>query len=65
MQKLPISVTILVKNAQSTFSECLSALVDFDEVIVLDNGSDDGTLDIAKKFANVKIYQSEFIGFRA
>ncbi|STP10438.1 putative two-domain glycosyltransferase [Helicobacter cinaedi] len=65
MQKLPISVTILVKNAQSTFSECLSALVDFDEVIVLDNGSDDGTLDIAKKFANVKIYQSEFIGFGA
>lgn len=65
MQKLPISVTILVKNAKSTFSECLSALVDFDEVIVLDNGSDDGTLDIAKKFANVKIYQSEFIGFGA
>ncbi len=65
MQKLPISVTILVKNAKSTFSECLSALQDFDEVIVLDNGSDDGTLDIAKNFANVKIYQSEFIGFGA
>lgn len=65
MQTLPVSVTILVKNAQSTFNECLEALQNFDEIIVLDNGSTDETLSIAKNFPNVRIYQSEFIGFGA
>lgn len=65
MQTLPISVTILVKNAQNTFYECLKALQKFDEIIVLDNGSTDETLSIANKFPNVRIYQSEFIGFGA
>lgn len=60
-----ISVTILAKNAQATLRQCLEKLQDFDEVILLDNQSTDSTLQIAKEFANVKIYQSEFIGFGA
>ena len=35
----------------------------FDEIIVLDNGSSDNTIEIAKTFANVKIFTSPFIGF--
>jgi len=64
-QKKPISmsVTILVKNSETYIAECLHALQDFDEVIILDNGSTDKTLEIAEKFENVKIYHSEFIGF--
>ncbi len=65
MQKLPISVTILVKNAQDTIKECLESLKNFDEIILLDNGSTDKTLEIARNFSNVRIFESEFIGFGA
>ncbi|TLD80202.1 glycosyltransferase family 2 protein [Helicobacter sp. MIT 05-5293] len=60
-----ISVTILAKNAQKTLQECLEALKDFDEVILLDNESSDDTQSIAQSFPNVRIYTSAFIGFGA
>lgn len=66
---LPISATILVKNAQDTLRECLDSLKSFDEIILLDNDSSDGTLAIARDFAalhhNLRIHTSEFIGFGA
>ena len=52
-----ISVTILAKNAQKTLYECLKSVERFDEVILLDNKSSDKTVEIAKQFGNVKIYQ--------
>lgn len=58
-----ITVTILAKNSQKYIYECLNSLVKFDEIILLDNGSEDATMEIAKKFKNVKVYESEFIGF--
>uniref|UniRef100_UPI003F6A50B3 glycosyltransferase n=1 Tax=Helicobacter typhlonius TaxID=76936 RepID=UPI003F6A50B3 len=51
MDTLPISVTILVKNAQDTIKECLESLKNFDEIILLDNGSTDKTLEIARNFS--------------
>lgn len=60
-----ISVTILTKNSEKYLHECLSALVLFDEIIILDNGSTDDTLNIAKSFHNVKLYEHTFIGFGA
>ncbi len=63
MTKLPISVTMLVKNAEKYLAQSLQALSDFAEIIVLDNGSTDRTLDIASQFANVKIHHHPFIGF--
>ena len=58
-----ISVTILTKNSSKYLKECLSSVAEFDEIIVLDNGSSDNTIEIAKSFANVKVYESPFIGF--
>ncbi|RDU71147.1 glycosyltransferase family 2 protein [Helicobacter brantae] len=63
--KKKISVTIIAKNAQKTLFECLKSVERFDEVILLDNQSSDDTLKIAREFSNVKVYQSEFIGFGA
>ena len=60
-----ISVTILTKNSQKHIRACLGALQNFDEIIVLDNGSTDNTLLILEEFANVKVYSSPFIGFGA
>ncbi|MBE2897990.1 glycosyltransferase [Pasteurellaceae bacterium 20609_3] len=61
--KLPISVTMLVKNSEKYLREVLTALAPFDEVLLLDNGSSDNTLAIAREFDNVRIEHSPFIGF--
>ncbi len=59
-----ISATILVKNAEKTIAECLESLSAFGEVVLLDNGSTDATLDIAAKYPNVKIFhEPNFCGF--
>jgi len=58
-----ISVTILCKNSSKYIHECLSALEKFDEIIVLDNGSTDNTIDIVNSFSKTKVYENSFIGF--
>jgi glycosyltransferase involved in cell wall biosynthesis len=58
-----ISVTILTKNSQKYLKKCLESLKEFDEIIILDNGSTDKTIEIAKSFKNTKIIQHDFIGF--
>ena len=69
MSKLSLSACILVRNSQDTIKECLESLKDFDEIILLDNESTDDTIKIAKefneKYKNLRLYQSEFIGFGA
>lgn len=58
-----ISATILTKNSEETLATCLKALERFDEVIVLDTGSTDLTMDIARTFPNVKVFEAPFEGF--
>ena len=59
-----ISAVILVKNAEKTIAECLESLCAFGEVVLLDNGSTDATVEIASKFPNVKIFSEPvFYGF--
>ena len=60
-----ITVTILTKNAEETLPSVLESVSRFDEVIVLDTGSSDQTLEIAKLFPNVKTYKHSFTGFGA
>lgn len=58
-----ISVVILTKNSAKYIERCLGVLQAFPEVVVVDNGSTDQTMELAAGFANVKIYQREFCGF--
>ncbi len=58
-----ISVTILTKNSQRTLKKTLQSLLTFPEVLIYDSGSTDNTLEIARLFPNVTIYQGEFEGF--
>ena len=58
-----ISVCILTKNAEVTLKRTLDSVRSFPEVILLDSGSTDRTLEIAKNYPNVHIHTSPFIGF--
>jgi len=58
-----ISATVLTKNCAATLGETLASLTTFPEVIILDSGSTDGTLEVAAHFPNVKIFKSFFDGF--
>lgn len=60
---MKISVTILVKNSEETLEATLNSTRAFPEVILLDTGSTDGTLQIAEKFSNVKVFHAPFQGF--
>ena len=58
--KVPISVIILTYNEEKNIEECLKSLQGWaGEIFVVDSGSSDKTLEIAKKYTN-KIYQHPF-----
>ena len=58
-----ISVVVLAKNNEATIERTLQSLQNFEDVVVYDNGSQDATMEIAKKFSNVHLIQGEFKGF--
>jgi len=58
-----ITATVLTKNAEKSLKKTLDSLVDFPEVLVLDSGSNDETLTIAKTYPNVQVHSSPFLGF--
>lgn len=58
-----ISVCVLTKNCAATLAKTLDSVRSFPEVVLLDNGSTDQTLDIARKYPNVQIHSTSFKGF--
>ncbi|WP_255988408.1 glycosyltransferase family 2 protein [Chitinolyticbacter albus] len=48
MQAPTLGVALITKNAETRLAQCLSALAFADAVVVLDSGSSDATLDIAR-----------------
>lgn len=51
-----ISVVILVRDHRQHIAACLRTVAWADEVILINDGSSDGTLDIARRFDNVRIF---------
>jgi glycosyltransferase involved in cell wall biosynthesis len=60
---IEVSVIILTKNSEKYLKKVLESLKDFAEILIIDNGSTDNTLNIAESFKNCKIYKEKFIGF--
>jgi len=58
-----ISAVIITKNAAETIARTLDSLVRFSEVVVYDNGSTDGTLELLAAYPNVRLHQGDFLGF--
>jgi len=56
------SAPMIVKNEEVTIQNAISSIHNYvDEVIVVDTGSTDKTMEYAEMFPRVKIYQKEFI----
>lgn len=50
MDKIPVSVLVATLNEEENLPRCLAALEEFDEVVVIDSCSGDGTADAARSF---------------
>ncbi|WP_337865906.1 glycosyltransferase family 2 protein [Ignavibacterium sp.] len=57
-----ISVIIIAKNEAQNIGECLESVKWADEIIVVDSGSEDDTISIAKSFTD-KVFFNEWKGF--
>ncbi|OGE34578.1 hypothetical protein A3C32_04515 [Candidatus Daviesbacteria bacterium RIFCSPHIGHO2_02_FULL_41_14] len=61
-----LSVIIITKNEESMLKTCLESVKWADEIIVADSGSEDKTLEIAKKYTDrvIKVTGNNFAGWR-
>lgn len=57
-----LSVVIVTKNEQERIKACLESVKWADEIIILDNGSDDKTLEISKKYTD-RIFKYDNLDF--
>jgi glycosyltransferase involved in cell wall biosynthesis len=55
MKKITISAVLIVKNEEDLLARCLESVKDADEIIVCDTGSEDMTVEVAKRFTD-KVY---------
>ncbi len=58
-----ISAVMIVKNGAKTIAKSLESLREFDDVVVYDNGSTDGTQAIVRAYSNVHLIEGSFDGF--
>ena len=60
--KVKLSAVIITKNEESNIKRCLESLEFADEILVVDSGSTDRTIDICKDF-NCKVIITDWKGF--
>lgn len=59
-----ISIIIITLNEEHNIERCLSSIINLsDDIIVIDSGSNDRTLEICKNFENVKVIFNEFTDY--
>jgi len=59
---LPLSVVIVTKNEEHNIEDALKSAADASEIIIVDAFSDDGTIEICRKYTD-KIFQHHWEGF--
>jgi glycosyltransferase involved in cell wall biosynthesis len=62
MRKFTISIVIATKNEEKMIKDCLNSVKWADEIILIDDYSEDKTVEIAKKFG-AKVFLHKWLGF--
>jgi glycosyltransferase involved in cell wall biosynthesis len=60
--KLPLSAVLITCNAAASLEACLASLDFVDEIVVVDSGSQDATLEIARRFG-ARVIEQSWLGF--
>jgi len=63
--QVTLSVAIITLNEEANLARTLASVQFADEIVVIDSGSTDRTLEIARSFPNVKLYSEPWKGFAA
>ena len=58
-----LSVTLIVKNEEKNLADCLDTVKWADEIVVLDAGSDDKTIEIAKQYTDKVYVNADWQGY--
>ena len=58
-----LSVAIITRNAASQIERCLASVIFADEIVVVDSGSTDGTIELAARSGARVIAKKEWLGF--
>jgi len=58
----PLSITIVTRDEENNIGRCLKSVQWADEIVVIDSGSADRTVEICRQFTN-KIIETEWRGF--
>ncbi len=61
-KKLPISVMVITKNEEKRLTSCLESISFAEDIVVLDSGSQDKTIEIAKSLG-CRVFVEEWRGF--
>ncbi len=59
----PVSIVLIVKDAMRTLAACLDSTREFEDVVVLDTGSTDGSLELARSYPHVRVFEGPFGDF--
>ena len=60
--KLPLTVAIIAMNAETQIGACLASVAFADEIVVVDSGSTDATVEVARRHG-ARVEQKEWMGF--
>lgn len=61
-ERIPISVAIITKNEEKKLSECLKSVSFADDIVMVDSGSVDRTVEIAKEFG-CRVFIEDWKGY--
>jgi len=63
MKETTLGVALITKNAASRLAECLAAVAFADAIVVIDGGSTDGTVEIARAHGARVLQEPDWPGF--